>query len=785
MFVTGISYAALRDIRLVIFVPLFLFYLFLPWLKRGRNEKKALLCGAFGVVLAGAFFLAGMFRMNGQLEFQKTYLLQITEGENVTVLGEVSKIEKNDFGYQISISDCYILNNFGHIPCGNILVYASDPQFQVGEIHKITGKLHNFSTARNEGNFDAASYYRSRQTGFYLNPEKSAMLAENRNVVLKKVTELKARLANVYETVLGEWSAGIIKAMVLGDKSALDEEIQSLFTAAGISHILAISGLHVSVIGRGLYGTLRKIGCGFCISGIISAIVLVLYGIMTGNGISTRRAVGMLLISMMGQIVGRSYDMLNGLGMMCLFLLWENPFLIEYTGFWFFVTALFGIGFAGELLAEGHKRIGNAFWMSMGVTLVTLPVVAYCYFEIPVFSTMLNCMIIPLLTPLFIFALLGGMTGVFFLPLTEMLLLPCEWILHLYEWACEWVQRLPFSVIITGQPSVEKMMVYYGVLTGGILWIKYHAMQKQAQKASEKGKVIWKIALAVCCFTVILYQPQHPFEVTFLDVGQGDGIYLCDGEGRHFFIDGGSTDEKEIGKRRILPFLKSRGIKKIHYWFVTHADTDHISGLLEVLESGYEVACLVLPKAAPRDENYGKLIAAAKANETQILHMQTGDYIKTKTFELECLYPDSTEIEDRNESSLVLELRMGRFGALFTGDISSEQERKLAESGCLEDITLYKAAHHGSKGSNSMEFLQKLTPEIAVISCGADNAYGHPAKEAVEHIAEAGAEIYYTMNSGQITIRLDDTGKAMVGAYHETDSNFVFYTFIANKQDRI
>lgn len=268
-----------------------------------------------------------------------------------------------------------------------------------------------------------------------------------------------------------------------------------------------------------------------------------------------------------------------------------------------------------------------------------------------------------------------------------------------------------------------------------------------------------KIGLIIICFFIILYQPKHTFEITFLDVGQGDGIYICDGENRNFFIDGGSTDVKQLGEQRILPFLKSNGIKRIDYWFVTHADTDHISGVLEVLESGYNVSYLVLPKAIPKDENYETLVNFAKRSHTDILYMEAGNYIKTKSLTFECLYPENIELNNRNDSSLVLELEKDTFRAIFTGDISVDVEKQLLEKGCLEEVSLYKAAHHGSKTASSIEFLQKISPEITVISCGENNFYGHPHKETLERLESVGSSVWNTAECGQIVVEVDENMK--------------------------
>ncbi len=505
-FLAGISYAADKDVRIFVLLPFLVLYLMLPQIKtfggNGIGLRKACIRGGLILVL----FVVGMLHMEQQMEFREAYLSEVTEGKSTTILGEISKMERNSFGYQIYLSNCYIFQNLKYIPCNDVLVYASDSQFHVGEIHKITGKLNTFSTARNEGNFDSASYYKSQKIDFYINMQSTKYVADNANWVTKNVYKLKETLGKVYEICLAERHAGVIKGMVLGDKSTLEEELKELFTLAGISHILAISGLHVSVIGRGLYHCLRKIGCGFLLSGIVAGSLLLLYGILTGNGISARRAIGMLFISMLGQVFGRSYDMLNALGAMCLFLLWENPFLIGYSGFWFFVTALFGVGFVGEVFTQETfskkmfereivtsgisdtngrenkpvswgirmlQHIENSLWMSIGVTITTLPIVAYCYFEVPILSSLINCLIIPFLTPLFFCALFGGIVGIFSVPLAKWLLYPCGWMLEMYEWICRLNEKLSFFIVITGKPSVEKIAVYYVVLMAGICLLKY------------------------------------------------------------------------------------------------------------------------------------------------------------------------------------------------------------------------------------------------------------------------------------------------------------------------
>lgn len=782
-------------------------------------HKRIKLAAGRSLILLSAFIL-GNVHMQNEMAFRDSYLSKIKDGETITVWGEISKIETTSVGTpRVVLSDCYIGLSEGALPCNDVMVFTSSDHFRVGEVHKITGKLHMFEHSRNEGGFDSFIFYLSQKIDLCIYEKESQLLSTSQGWTKAKLIDLKSAFDMVYETCSSEKTAGFLSSMILGDKSDLDQALKALFTNGGIAHILAISGLHVSIIGRGFYQWLRKRGVGYSIAGTMAGLMLCAYCYMAGSGMSAIRAVGMMLIFFLGQMLGRSYDMLNALGAMVVFLLWENPFLLEYSGFWFSVLALIGVGFVGNAFSkavesvgclvpqEGDvkksaksvwKNLGKNFGMSLGISLSTLPVVAYCYYEIPLYSPVVNCLLLPVLTPIFVLALAGGFAGLLWPGVASWILMPCELGLQLYEWVCQMVQRLPGAMIITGIPSAEAIAAYYVVLLVGTMGLKYLVKQRK-----KKVHVLaCASAVSVVCFVLIVYPKPQNQEITFLDVGQGDGIYICTGDGVSFFIDGGSTDVDGLGQYRILPFLKSKDIEKIDYWFVTHADTDHISGLLEVMESGYCIEHLVVAETAIvtktavvvevaeganrttvgqlttdeiLDENMSNLLENARKLAIDVVFMETGDFLTTKNTKLTCLYPSQDEIEknpslaeDRNEASLVLEYVSHRFGeeeefrAIFTGDISSEIEKQLLEENKLQKAWLYKAAHHGSKYSNASETLFTLSPEIAVVSCGANNFYGHPAAEAISNMQAAGADIHYTMDVGQITIRVCEDEIAIV-----------------------
>jgi competence protein ComEC len=318
--------------------------------------------------------------------------------------------------------------------------------------------------------------------------------------------------------------------------------------------------------------------------------------------------------------------------------------------------------------------------------------------------------------------------------------------------------------------------VYY-LLLGGmlfLLWVQSRRLehrreQAEAEEQDERGAMAESrnakrprlpgriagfagIAAGLgILFAVLLYPREKQFEIDVLDVGQGDGIYLCTSDAVSLFVDGGSSDVSQVGKYRILPFLKSRGVRSISYWFVSHGDADHISGLQEAIESGYRIDHLVVAKAARQEEKLAELVQEAREAGIAVVLMEQGDAVQTGTAELRCLYPGAQETaEDGNDLSLVLRFSDAGRSALLAGDISESVEQELVERGDCSAVDFFKANHHGSKYSNSAAFLEQIAPKITVASAGENNLYGHPSPLAVARIRAAGSTFYCTAADGQV-----------------------------------
>ncbi len=434
------------------------------------------------------------------------------------------------------------------------------------------------------------------------------------------------------------------------------------------------------MLGMGFYRILQKIGSPKKVSSILAIIFIWLYGLMTGFSISTNRAVVMLMISLIAGIVGRTYDMATALAISGCVILVQKPMLCLDCGFLLSFGSIVGIGFLNPLLEEilGLKEIKNigkntslnsrknsiinkiiisilkSLLASLSVQFVTLPIILYFYFEIPVYGVFLNILVIPLMSILLGVSLIGGITGLLFPNLS---FLPrfffgsAYFILNFYEKCGQLCSSLPWSRIIIGKPKVWQIIIYYTLLTlvgrlfyfvvyeenkiGKLIarkekknkgWLVDFLFIKYFLQKSEKGYKKTIMCLLVMFSITFLLIPANNWntknlEITFLDVGQGDSIFIKNGKGMTVLIDGGSTDEKSVGTYRIIPFLKSKGVGVIDYIVVTHADSDHMNGIVELLEkrkeSGIKISHLVLPKTTLIEENYEKLVNLAEEKKYQ------------------------------------------------------------------------------------------------------------------------------------------------------------------------
>ena len=640
----------------------------------------------------------------------------------------------------------------------------------IGNRVRIVGEWSAFESARNPGAFDYQKYYRSLKLSGRIFADRVEIVSSARHLIRDRLCRMSLWAGEQLDLAAGE-DGGIFRALMLGDKDGLPEDVRQMYQDSGIAHLLAISGLHLSLVSAAVYGLCRRAGAGFCLSGFLGGGVLAAYAVMAGQTPSLIRALVMALCGFAAAALGRTYDLLSALSLAGLCLLWEEPYLIDQAGVQLSFGALIGIGAAAPRLAAvfrppseetdrtpGQKPFISGFCVSAGMQLITAPLVLYHFFQLPPYGIFLNLVTVPLMGTAvasgaagMALAGAGWVSGGRFAAGTGRLIL--DW----YAWCCQVFERLPGSVMTLGKPGLGQIGLYYGIL----ILLLGGTGRKAGTRGQDGGSLAArfpKAAAAVLFLSVgILAAPAvSGLQVTFLDVGQGDGICLRTKKST-LLIDGGSTDEKNLGEACMEPFLKSQGITWVDYAVVSHGDQDHISGIKDLLgqESGIHIRNLVLPAAGQGDEAYARLEELAIRQGSKVLWMRPGDQIVAGELRLRCLFPPASQgrpDKERNEHSLVLHASYKEADLLFTGDMSRDGEQELLEQGpgLLDgrSLEVLKIAHHGSDSSTSEAWLDALQPVWAVVSYGEGNRYGHPHDEVMEALRERGILVYETAKTG-------------------------------------
>jgi DNA internalization competence protein ComEC/Rec2-like protein len=746
--------------------------------------------GAFVVI----FFtlIMGFILMSNEIT-TRNHIYDLKEN-TVIVQGKIYKIENTAFGTNIYLKGVEVENGEKNVSVKRIFVNTEKiPNVKIGNIIKVRGKLRQFEEAANKGNFDSRKYYLS--LGFYgkieagtikvINSEYSGIrqgLYELRMEIIERLEKLCSDNKGIFSIINNK--NGIIGAIILGDKTDLDSDIKELYSVSGIAHILAISGLHISFIGMAIYRLLRR-RFRFLFSAAVSIPVVLSFGIMSGFGISTIRAIIMFILKIIGEVLGRKYDAITAISLAGLVLLVQNPFVVCNSGFQMSFGAIIAIvlilPIVEEILNTDNKII-KVLSANFTISLVMNPILAWNYYELPTFSFLLNIVVVPLMSVVIVSSIVGIFCSCIMFGFGKVVIFPGCGILELYTFLCNIINKSSVASIVVGQPKVTIIIVYYAILLVVLFGLKnirtkYTRAEKERNIIKkETGLVLEKkakkerrikgqnVKLRLACIVgflllncLIYYIPNPGFYITFINVGQGDGILIHGDNGTKVMVDGGSTSEKQVAKNCIVPYLKAEGIGTIDYSIITHTDKDHISGILEILENNnsnrIRIKNLVMPDINMKDDTYNELIEKAKLKKINVLYIKKGDTLSLGKTKIKCIYPETTTTaSDKNDYCTVLSVKNKTSKILLTGDISKEIEEKIKDD-IEENYTVLKVAHHGSNYSSSEKFLKKVNPKYSIISVGKNNSYGHPGNETMERLRKQGGVIYRTDEKGGITIR--------------------------------
>lgn len=589
----------------------------------------------------------------------------------------------------------------------------------------LTGKLSFWNKATNPGEFDAEKYYSNRDVLFAVKKAEIQKVSLSDNKILQNLKEFRLRQEAFLDEFLPYYNSAIMKAMLFGNKKEIEEEIKSLYQNNGIAHILAISGLHISLIGMSVYRLLRYLPLPRWVILLGSEIFLILYGCMVGFSASTFRAIFMFTLFLLSKVLKRSYDMITAMAASAIVQLLIHPGYLFDCGFQLSYAAIMGIGILLPALEEIVDLIKNKylrkgislFLPSFSVTLFTAPILIYHYYELSFFSIVLNFIVLPLMGPLLlagigllcvgnVLAETIGMIGVTEdIGLLSMLHLGSEsnilsfaiqilaqifsfavnGILWIFETGCKLLELLPIGRKNVAPLPIWAMFIYYIL----VLMVTVSVKQK---------KHLYQLVFVLVAALLLIFPQKLEFSVYMLDVGQGDCNVIFTKEGKCFVIDCGSTSKYNVGEKILIPFLKYHGSGKVDGVIVTHPDADHMNGVLELIKLGKEENISIKGiyigehSYTVEPEEWEELIELAAEQEVPIRGICQGDSLCTETCSMECIYPLRKQSGlTGNASSLVMKIECGGFQGVFTGDLEMDGEMQLlSEYGNGEKNNAYR-----------------------------------------------------------------------------------------------
>ncbi|MDO5100240.1 MAG: DNA internalization-related competence protein ComEC/Rec2 [Eubacteriales bacterium] len=656
-----------------------------------------------------------------------------------------------------------------------LTVDAKEPEqtYQLGWVLRIRGSLRPYEPPGNPGEFNARRYDVGEGISGRIKAQTTQIIERDTDHWAQGLLQLKQLIGRRLTAVLPKQQAGVLRAMLLADKEELDSDINQQFILSGTAHILAVSGLHVSLIGQGLLRLLKKC-LPLRVAVCITAVVLLVYAAMVGDGYGIRRATIMSLLQLAAILLGRRYDPPTALASAAVitvlrrpYCLYSQSFLLSYGA----VIAILALPKRVKWQSESTMlqtervnpwtRLFAKLYPALWLYLYLLPLQQHLFANSSLWTAVLNLAVLPLGgTALLLTCLILPLLWLP-LPLLQVVMQPLRLLLLLLLMTVKMGGRLPGRVV--GRMDVKEMLVVFGLIIALRVW------EGRRLKHYPGRSAFLPLAVAAMLLTVGFRWggligtslPASFVRYTMMDVGQGDCNLLQSGDQTVLMVDCGSSSKTDVGRRVVAAALFTQGISHIDALFLTHPDADHINGVEGLLEAGIEIGMIYVPPAFATDRDGADLLQRLKERDQSVRQLYDGDRLsvgaedRKNRLTVTCIAAGREAKEDSNAMSLVLEVRFGDFSALLTGDLPGEEEEELFRTRAQQTYTVLKTAHHGSRFSTGEIFLERCRFQYAGLSCGSDNRYGHPAQTVLAALAEQGIEYFRTDRQGAISFLTD------------------------------
>ncbi|AUI37790.1 DNA internalization-related competence protein ComEC/Rec2 [[Bacillus] caldolyticus] len=618
-----------------------------------------------------------------------------------------------------------------------------------GVVCRLSGMLERPMPASNPYAFDYRRYLRRHRIHWLFLPEAIDLSAcvRVRPTIIERLEAIREAGVRRIEAQFPPEAAGIAAALIYGERRSLDEEVISGYQQLGIIHLLAISGGHVTLlVGAALAAAIRFVTREAAVLALL--VFLPMYAVLAGASPSVLRACATGMIVLAVQWKKGMIHPLDALSWTALALLVFDPYMVWDVGFQLSFLVTFALLAHVSVLASARSMLQNLFQTALAAQLAALPILLYHFYEISVWSIGLNVFFVPWYS--FVILPIAFLSAVFSFS-------PLIWLFSRLIELTDAVVRF-FSVdysfmLVLGRPGPWCLAGYLTAIAAAFLdW--------------ERGRLLRGLTAVAAATALQLAAPyvDPKGEVTVLDVGQGDCIYIeLPYRKAVYLIDTSGTPEwvREpwrkrsrpfaVGRDVVVPFLKAQGVRTLDQLILTHDDADHIGAAPEVMGAVRVKKIVTSPGALPAVK------AMARPFSVPVAASVRGDRWKVGDAAFSVLHPEAGNNEDNN-GSLVLLTRLGRLTWLFAADIEEEAEQALIRAYPELRADVLKVAHHGSKTSTTELFLRTVKPRAAIISVGRYNRYGHPSPEVLMRLRQQRAIIWRTDENGAIRYVYDENG---------------------------
>lgn len=551
---------------------------------------------------------------------------------------------------------------------------------------------------------------------------------------------------------------GILEGMIIGDTSYVSDEVKNNFRDSGISHLLAVSGSNVAYILILCKFAFEKI-FGRNVSNFLTILFIVLFSMLSGMSASVVRAAIMAIVIILSEFLIQKPNTYASISFSALLILLYNPITIYDVGFVLSFSGTIGIVIFNKKISElleskikidKDKIIGKiiaVFIETLSVTLsaqiAVTPITLYYFNTFSCVSILANLIIVPATGSITIVGIIMYVTSLVCVPIAKVISYFIYSIISFVIFAASLFAQIPGSSILLPTPSIIIILMYY-IIVYNLFF--------------AKNKKVYVILLATISVLIIMkFIPNKYINVNMIDVGQGDAVYVETAKGKTVLVDSGGTEgsDYDIGENILVPYILDRGKVCIDYAFLSHMHEDHIEGIYAVIQK-LKLKNLIIGKQETDNELYSKVVELANKYNVNIIEIKQGDELIIDGVIFDVISAKEND-KNVNNMSLILRMTYGEVSMLFTGDAEKELEENINVK-----TNILKVSHHGSKTSSTEEFLKKNMPQVALISVGENNIYGHPNKEVLERLKKINAYIYRTDLNGEIYMRLYKNGKIRI-----------------------